>query len=572
MAAQLPDFFSVFVAYNPKDNKVYIADIRDGINTKIWRLDMGLPGNIVCPTIPTSPNYSYTYVSNNFEFDNNGDLWSFSVYNPTLGRCNIDKFDVNTGTVISSKVLQFPTGNFPTAITSGDLTILPNGRMFATLGSFPSRLYEILNYSSAGGTATAVFLQTLPQACYGIAYLNGELEVTGTDLFSSCYYYRYNIVTNTLSAAIPFQNNQLPIDNSSFTPSLGVTKRLIAATRINGNTADLAYELYARNLGNMILNNVNISDKLADVFGAGNISNVSVAFEPGGNPANLILNPSFNGTTQPDLLLPNQNLRNQTATNSDYFVKLRISLRVTNLNTTTTYLNTAIASGTIGSTTNGTRVLVSDSSNNGTELVVDPNNNGNATEFGENVPTPFNFGAIPVRFLGLQARRSNSQDAQVNWQVAIPTYQADYFEVEYSTTANRFTTLARVPITSSTQGQFQFLHRNVPDTRLYYRIRQVDVDGRYVYSPTAVVGPRNGPSNVMVFPNPASGWLQVIIPGATARAFPVKLVDAAGRKLLQWTLAAGTHQLPIERLSAGQYWLEVQLPDQRSIIPIQVVR
>jgi hypothetical protein len=120
MAAQLPDFFSVFIAYNPKDNQIYVADIRDGINTKIWRMNMGLPGNIVCPTIPTAPNYSYTYVSNNFEFDNNGDLWSFSNYNPTLGRCSIDKFDVNTGNVLSSKTLQFPSGNFPTAITSGD--------------------------------------------------------------------------------------------------------------------------------------------------------------------------------------------------------------------------------------------------------------------------------------------------------------------------------------------------------------------------------------------------------------------------------------------------------------------
>jgi hypothetical protein len=114
---EVPDIFSVFVAYNPKNNKVYISDVRSGVNTKIWVLDVGLPVNIFCPvSIPTDPTYSYRYVSNNFEFDNNGDLWSFSNYNSTTGQCNLDKFDVTTGNVISTKVLQFPQGNFPTTI------------------------------------------------------------------------------------------------------------------------------------------------------------------------------------------------------------------------------------------------------------------------------------------------------------------------------------------------------------------------------------------------------------------------------------------------------------------------
>jgi len=103
--AQLPDFFSVFIAYNPKNNKIYVADVRSGSDTKIWVLDMGLPSGITCPAIPVSPTYSYSYVSNNFEFDNNGDLWSFSNYNVNTGQCNMDKFDVATGNVINTRVL-----------------------------------------------------------------------------------------------------------------------------------------------------------------------------------------------------------------------------------------------------------------------------------------------------------------------------------------------------------------------------------------------------------------------------------------------------------------------------------
>src|SRR5436190_3076036 len=60
---EVPDIFSVFVAYNPKNNKVYIADVRSGVNTKIWVLDVGLPVNIFfLLSIPTVPTYSYSYV------------------------------------------------------------------------------------------------------------------------------------------------------------------------------------------------------------------------------------------------------------------------------------------------------------------------------------------------------------------------------------------------------------------------------------------------------------------------------------------------------------------------------
>ena len=85
-----------------------------------------------------------------------------------------------------------------------------------------------------------------------------------------------------------------------------------------------------------------LADNLSAVFGAGNVSNITVAFEPGGNAANLLLNPSYNGGSDSNLLISGQNLTNQTSVNTDYFVKLRLSFRVTNLNMAKVYLNSAI--------------------------------------------------------------------------------------------------------------------------------------------------------------------------------------------------------------------------------------
>lgn len=556
LAAQLPDFFNVFIAYNPKNNKIYVADIRSGTETKIWVLDMGLPSNIACPVIPLSPTYSYSYISNNFEFDNNGDLWSFSNYDVTTGQCNMDKFDVNSGQVINTRVLQFPAGNFPTSINSGDLTILPNGRMFATLGSSPSRLYEINNYSSTTTNASATYLQTMPNNCYGIAYLNGQLEVTGIDFSGTCYYFDYTISTNTLGIQKPFQIGQGPIDNSSLTPSVGVTKQLINATKVNSNTANLSYEIYVKNIGNVIINDINITEDLGAVFGAANVSNVRISFVAGANNGGLTLNPSYNGTTITNLLNTGQNLPNQTLSNTDYYFKVLVKCRVTNLNPATIYLNSAIGTGTIGNSGNGSLINVADSSNNGTEAATDPNNNGNAGEVDENVPTPFNFSTLPVRFVNVAATLNNKTSATIKWVVATPTINAEKFEVEYSTDGNSWIPLAEIKIMNSNQANFQFTHQQIPQGNLYYRIKQTDNDGSYVYSRIVLL--RNkATGNYVIFPNPANNYIQVSAPYYSNGKTGIELLDATGRKIISKQMLSSTEEINTALLPDGTYFLKL---------------
>lgn len=556
LSAQLPDFFSVFIAYNPKNNKVYVADIRNGIETKIWVLDMGLPLSIACPpVIPATPTYSYSYISNNFEFDNNGDLWSFSNYNLATGQCNMDKFDVATGSVISSRVLQFPDGNYPTSITSGDLTILPNGRMFATLGNFPSRLYEIHNYG--GSNATATFLQTMPDNCYGIAYLNGQLEITGLDFVGSCYYFDYDISSNTLGEKKPFQVGEAPIDNTSFTPSVGTTKQLVNTVKVNENTADLTYEVYVKNLGNTVLNEINVSDDLASVFGAGNVSGVSTSFVPGENLAGLTLNPFYNGTGNNNLLRSGQRLPNQTSTTSNYYFKILLNCRVTNLNSTTNYLSSAIGKAIVGNSTNGSLISVSDSSNNGPQSVVDPNNNGNAGEVNENIPTPFSFGLVPVKFLKVAASFINKNSSLVQWTVATPTVNAEKFEVEFSSDGRRWTTLAMLPITAPNQGRYQYQHNLVAGGNLYYRIKETDIDGAYIYSQIVLLRSNSTEPGFVIFPNPANNLFQVSTSYNNSGKNNIELFDATGRKVFSKQMTNNTEDINTSAFPNGTYMLRL---------------
>ncbi|MES2848525.1 MAG: T9SS type A sorting domain-containing protein [Bacteroidota bacterium] len=558
LSQQQANYFSVFIAYNPLNNRIYVADIKTGINTNIWVLDMGLPAAITCPaTIPVAPTYSYSYISNNFEFDNNGDLWSFSNYNSGTGQCNIDKFDVNTGAVLSTKVIQFPAGNFPTTISSGDLTILPNGRMFAVLGNGICRLYEITDYNTTGGIATATYLTTMPKDCYGIAYLNGLLELTGMDFGTNCYYYDYNIAANTLGIEKPFQNGQAPIDNTSLTPSLACTKQLVSATKINDNTADLVYEIYFENLGNVVLNNVNLTDDLNSAFGAGNVSNVSTAFVPGSNAANLQLNPAFNGTTNTTVLLPGQNLKNKVLNNNDYYFKVQIGCRATNLNGTTTYFNSAIANANIGAANPVNMVAVSDSSNNGDSTIADPNKNGNASDVGENRPTPFNFSVLPVKFLHASATLLNTNTALVKWQVATPMENAALFIVEFSTDGRNWKKAGEINIDNSSKGNWQLTHTGIPTGNLYYRIKQIDKDGSFTYTRIVLLKNKLNGSGYVIYPNPANNFIAISSGYDALNKATVQLFDATGRLLLNKNITSSNEEISTATYQAGTYMLRV---------------
>ncbi|WP_146063298.1 hypothetical protein [Halpernia humi] len=101
---------------------------------------------------------------------------------------------------------------------------------------------------------------------------------------------------------------------------------------------------------------------MGSIFGAANISNLSTSIiNPAtDNPSGLTLNPSYNGTTNKNLLNPGQALTNNITSN---YIKILLKFRVTNVIVGKAYTNQGQASGYVGTPAN--HVTVSDFTNNG---------------------------------------------------------------------------------------------------------------------------------------------------------------------------------------------------------------
>jgi len=556
------DIFSKFIAYNPFNNRIYINDIRSN-DSRLYIYDMGLPNTYTCPAVmPLTPTFNYLYVPNNFEFDINGDLWS--IRDLVGENAIIERIDEATGTILFNKTLTFPPGNAPNTLGSGDIVLTTNGRMFIVMGDSPGKFYEITNYNTAMGNASANFIQAMPRPCYGIMYINGAIELTGTDLGGSCYRYIYDLGTQVRGPELPFQLGYTPIDNSSITPATGLAKKLIGSSDVDSATTDLVYEIYAKNMGNVKLDNFNITDDLGAVFGASNISAVTVSFIAGGNPSNLLLNPAYDGVTNIKILNENQVLTNR----QNGYIAVRISLRATNLINNTIYYNTAKSYGEIGNW--GSRIVVVDSSNNGPVAAIDPNADGDPGDMTENIPTPYYFGKIlPVRFIDIKAGRISNNLHSIRWSIAPPPSPVTKFDIEYSEDHSNWQIAGSVTGEAS-KNDFSFNYHTANANTLYYRVRAFESTGKSYLSAEAVVRKMQEDQNIKVTPNPADDFITVY---SSDNNFTenrrVQILDVSGKKIFDQPYSKQNMEIKTSQYPNGYY--VVNIINRGNIFSTQVV-
>jgi fibronectin-binding autotransporter adhesin len=166
---------------------------------------------------------------------------------------------------------------------------------------------------------------------------------------------------------------------------------------------------------------------------------------------------------------------------------------------------------------------------------------------------------LPVELVQFSAVRQGS-NVQVAWATASEK-NSDYFAVERSVNGQYFAEIARVNAHGSTTFRHDYgTLDTAPLAGLsYYRLRQVDLDGKFAYSPVATVrfdGKPVAPS-LLAYPNPATGTgfqLAALNLGSTGGT--VRLLDGLGRVVFTQTVTAGSAETtiqPTKALASGMY-------------------
>lgn len=166
------------------------------------------------------------------------------------------------------------------------------------------------------------------------------------------------------------------------TPIIGLAKRVASSVNLGNGVFRVTYALVVSNLGNVDLNNVQVTENLTTTFA--NATSFTVAPNSVSSPSgNLTPNPSYNGRADnPNLLAGTTNTLTVGQSKTIQFI-----VDVTPGANLGPYNNQAVASGT---DPNGQ--TVTDPSQNGTNP--DPDNDGNPAN--NNDPTPVSFNQRPA--------------------------------------------------------------------------------------------------------------------------------------------------------------------------------
>ena len=133
-----------------------------------------------------------------------------------------------------------------------------------------------------------------------------------------------------------------------------------------------------------------------------------------------------------------------------------------------------------------------------------------------------------------------------------------HFIIEHSVNNNSFKALGTVAAAgnSSMLVKYSFTH-NTPDVNVinYYRLKQVDIDGKWDYSKTVQVRFNSANAvSVLAKPNLVNNVMQLQIQGSEVT---VRLLNMSGVMLRSLRLQPGNHTIPITDLPAGVYHLSV---------------
>jgi hypothetical protein len=152
------------------------------------------------------------------------------------------------------------------------------------------------------------------------------------------------------------------------------------------------------------------------------------------------------------------------------------------------------------------------------------------------------------------------QQSELQWVTGSET-STKHFEVQWRTDTKPFTAIGTVQAAgnSTTDKHYNFLHPNPEAGNNYYRLKMVDIDGRFTFSPMVktVLSLKN--NRLSVHPNPVTSALNVVALLEKDEMVAFRIVGADGRtmatKKLMLQKGSTSFSWDMSTLAAGHYFL-----------------
>ncbi len=181
---------------------------------------------------------------------------------------------------------------------------------------------------------------------------------------------------------------------------------------------------------------------------------------------------------------------------------------------------------------------------------------------GDGFIASFNIsGSLPVQLTSFDAKRVNDKDVLCTWQTA-SELNNDYFEIQRSVDGSQFTAIGKVKgnVTSEIVHGYQFTDNSLSSVNnepltIYYRLKQLDLDGKSSFSDIRVVSFNQVNTNWNIYPNPTTNELHIETTGTeklTAQVF-----DITSKQVISTILFTSSTIINTSSLYEGMYFVRI---------------
>ena len=164
------------------------------------------------------------------------------------------------------------------------------------------------------------------------------------------------------------------------------------------------------------------------------------------------------------------------------------------------------------------------------------------------------FAPTPVKLSGFSALRSK-QVVALNWNTEFEIDAKEFIVERAEGTEFRSVGTIKSNGNSSTQKSYSFNDKNENTGTTYYRLKNVDLDGKFTYSQIRTVKGIGVVNDVTVFPNPARSNSKISVVGVTSNS-SIQLLDFSG-KVLKNINSINTNSLDLTGVKNGTYLIRI---------------
>ena len=201
----------------------------------------------------------------------------------------------------------------------------------------------------------------------------------------------------------------------------------------------------------------------------------------------------------------------------------------------------------------------------------------NATTASDHLPvfSRFDFATVlPVTLISFSAEEKGNE-VIVKW-TATKEMNSNYYEVERSVDAVKFSSIARLSSKGNNSGESRYeMVDSTPFEGInFYRLKQVDKDGKLMYSLVVAVNKvKTAIRKIAIYPNPVNKFITLMMTD-NAKVYSGKLINAEGRTILNFK--GNVYQVNqhlnhhLDKLEAGLY--VVKLGDGKEQFSLRFVK